>query len=718
MLVAGATALAFGRVFEGRLATLQLLSVGVLSGVLAWALERRGLLVATVASAGALLVVLGLLTFRETTWFGLPTLETLRQMGGAAAAVSEQARIQTAPAPPIDPLMLAGIVAMWASVFSCHALAFRAGSPLLALVPPVALLAFADTVLEELIRPMYGVTFLIGALAIAFADNVRRTQAWGPVWSGRAARRAGLVGASGRGARRLAVAALAVAAVSPIAMPGFGSSGLIDVSSITDGDRVLIDPLVSVASELNRDDPVDVLMVSTETPSYLRMLTLPDFDGITWRRADEPQGTMVSETLQASSGAEPFGQAITVTTDLGFPWIPMAAEPTWVDLDGELTWDPDHATITAADPLDADTSYSTRSDAVHPSPGSLEGIEASLPEGHDRFVALPSDLPVAIHDMALQWTEGLTSDYEKVLAIQDQLRAFAYNPDVEWRDDSSTLVEFLYVTRAGFCQQFASAMAVMLRTLDIPARVAVGFTEGIEDPSLPDTYRISTDNLHTWVEVPFGIHGWLAFEPTPGRTNPVARTYQQPETADLCRGEDCPVDPGRPIPRGGTAVPEQPPRQVRDVPPDAGAGAGADEGPSIRRILLWAGAALLALVAVGVPLGRWLLRRRRLRRAKGEPRRMVLATYDVLSQRAADLGAGRSAGETPGEYLRRLAASDRLEDGHLARLTQLAVLAAYSPNPIDAGDALDAEADARQVLKALRRTTPPIRRFTGAYRRG
>ena len=98
-------------------------------------------------------MVVGLLVFPGTTWHGLPTLDTLRHALDASHLVGEQARLQVAPSPPLKPLMLASILAMWAAIFSCHALAFRAGSPILALLPPIAMLAFADTVLEEFIKP-------------------------------------------------------------------------------------------------------------------------------------------------------------------------------------------------------------------------------------------------------------------------------------------------------------------------------------------------------------------------------------------------------------------------------------------------------------------------------------------------------------------------------------------------------------------------------------
>ena len=136
-LVAVAVGFAFGRVFIGHSATYRLLAVSVASALVAWIFERRSLLLATAVSAVLLVVAIGIIVFPATTWFGAPTLETLHQMGHAAAQVGEEARIQISPAPPNASLMLAAITAVWAAVFSCFALAFRAGSPLLSLVPPV-----------------------------------------------------------------------------------------------------------------------------------------------------------------------------------------------------------------------------------------------------------------------------------------------------------------------------------------------------------------------------------------------------------------------------------------------------------------------------------------------------------------------------------------------------------------------------------------------------
>src|SRR5204863_3849194 len=77
---------------------------------------------------------------------------------------------------------------------------------------------------------------------------------------------------------------------------------------------------------------------------------------------------------------------------------------------------------------------------------------------------------------------------------------------------------FVTRTKAGYCQHFAGAMALMLRYLGIPARVAAGFTSGSYD-SQKHEWRVYDRNAHTWVEVWFKGYGWLPFDPTPGRGN-------------------------------------------------------------------------------------------------------------------------------------------------------------------------------------------------------
>ena len=106
--------------------------------------------------------------------------------------------------------------------------------------------------------------------------------------------------------------------------------------------------------------------------------------------------------------------------------------------------------------------------------------------------------------------------YAAVLALESWFRqrgGFVYDEQPP-RVEGPPLVSFVTSTKAGYCQHYAGAMAVMLRMLGIPARVAVGFTSG----KLEDGRWVVTDHeAHAWVEVWFAGQGWVPFDPTPGR---------------------------------------------------------------------------------------------------------------------------------------------------------------------------------------------------------
>jgi transglutaminase-like putative cysteine protease len=730
VLLAVATALAFGRVFFGTATTLKLLAVAVAAGLLAVALERRGLLLATVVSAIGLVVAIGLFVFPETTWYGLPTMDTLRAAGDAAALVGEQARIQAAPAEPIPPLLLAAVVSLWAAVFSAHALAFRAGSPLLGLIPPVALVAFSDSVLEQFVKPLYGVLFLAAALLVVFADGLARVQGWGPVWS--SARR-GVASFAGRRARGLALTALGAAALAPIFIPGFGSRALIDLGSVSP-DTISIDPFVSIQAELTARKRVEVLRVTADRPTYIRLFSLPRFDGVSFQLDDSREPVVVPENgeVPLPFEAEDVGGLtqdveIEVIRPSQQEWLPVPFPVTRIDVaDRTVRFDRASASTFLDRPLEKGDVYRVTAQSVSPTADQLRAVENNVPLAGGRYVALPPDMPGRIHEIATDLTADQDTRFDKVKAIEDYLRSpeFLYDPGTQLRGGSNSILQFLDETKAGFCQQFSFSMAVLLRDLGIDARIVVGFSTGT--PTTRGTpYSVMSDQAHSWVEVYFEGYGWLPFEPTPTRSNPDA-TY--PAAQPVCPdGPGCPSeDPvGGPAgsadeglgtsqreriegdPRLGTApppLPLAPPIEVEDP-------------------IVTAPRVLLAAVIVGalflllVPPIRALRRRARLRRVAGEPRRLILVTYGQFVERATGLGLGRAPGQTFEEYRRKVARTGYLSDGHLDRLTRLATGAAYSAHDPDAAQAAEAGQAADVAIKEIRRAVGPSRWFVGLYRR-
>ena len=735
--LAAAAAVAFGRVFTGGHAIPRLVGVALVSALLAATLERRNLVLATLVSAAGLVIVVSIVVFPQTTLYGLPTLDTMRAVRDAAGEIGRQADAQVAPTPPLAPLFLAAVTALWAAVFSAHALAIRAGSPLLALLPPVALVAFADTVLEETQRPLYGVLFLATGLIVAFVDGLRRVQRWGPSWVWPGAR-GGLSSTTGRGARRVAALALGVATLVPLTLPGFGTTAVIDLSGSGSGDSVRVNPLVSIQSSLNRGDAVELFRVDAEVGTYWRTVGLDRFDGVTWRATEGTAPMEVPNNSTPLSSERAFGvdlqQTFTVSDqDLSVSGVPVAYPALSITFPDTLSYDRDLEMLRLDDgTIEAGTSYSVRSTPVQPPPEELRAVVFPNPTTNPRYTEIPSDLPPGIGELANDWVDeaGATSDYEQILAIQDRLRGeeFEYDANVPPRDDQFTLLDFLQHTKTGFCQQYASAMAVMLRTRGLPTRVAVGFTSG-ERSEADGLFHVTTNEAHAWVEVLFPEYGWLAFEPTPGRRNPIAAGYNEPEP--LCpnaQGDLAPCAEGGGRPGGGRPGGGGPRDLARPLHADSRAAVKGATLPDERttviapepfRFPMWpvlgALGVLAGLLLLLVPPARAVRRRLRLRRAGSEPRARILAIYEFFDARASAMGWARRAGETLLEYRDRVARSAASSGDALGRLIRLAGRAAYGNGAPRPDEAAEASTAAEQSLAELRRGTPIGRRILGWY---
>ena len=549
---------------------------------------------------------------------------------------------------------------------------------------------------------------------------------------------------------------IAAAVLIPGLLPGFRSGPLIDFS--TSGDEGAgLDPFISIHAQLTDDEPVrDLFEVQTPDPQYLRMYTLDEFDGEGWRSSD-PSGsdgqTLTVPTVlpQPSSYAPPPDSetqpyTFTVLTDFDASHaLPMAQTPEQItagDL-GDVTWDPARGQAFVDGGLDAGLEYTVRSRVVVPTAEQLERVRNLTPLQYGQWTRLPGEdvLDPRIEQLAKAWTAGAASDYEKVLAIQQHFHSdgFQYSTDVDVADDPDALLTFLTQTKAGFCQQYATAMAVLVRELGLPARVAVGYQAGtLQDDG---RYLVQSDDAHAWVEVFFEGYGWLQFEPTPGHgTHPnadpgtylnPAKSWDEPRRAraptriDPARAE--PAEPPamrrRPLAAGATALPGREPAPAgpgRLRPARHRSGPPRPTGRGIRCRTGWIFLGLLialGVLLIVVPIAKSAWRRRLLRRSR-EPREHVLAAYRVFDGEAADLGLGRRDGETLDEHRARLAAAIAFTDGHLGRLTTQATRAAYAaqaPTPEEAKASVE---DAHRAIRELRKDAGLIRRIVGTYRPG
>jgi len=746
--LAAVTAFAFGRVFLGRVPTLELVGAALVSVLIAAALERRGLVLALLASAAGLAFALTWIALPQTAWYGLPSVRTLRAVGRSLEVVGQQVRVQSSPTPPFPPLMLAAATAVWTAAFSIHALVVRAGSPLLAALPSVALVGFADAVMDDGTRPIYAITVLGSALAVVFVDGLRRVRLWGPVWTSLKPRR--LAAITSRGARRVALLAIGVAVLVPSLLPGFRSEALVDFSTVGDGG-IRLDPFVSIQAQLGERKAVDLFSVTAEGGgAYWRMYALDRFDGTTWSSSDPEAKRGLTYSTPARlvtdfpEDAEPLAQRFRILTDIDSPWVPMAYPPEAITLPfGDIRYNIDLGVAALDGGLEQGLEYTVVSRVITPAAEQLDAVRFEQPSRYGRYTFVPSDVDPRVGEIAREWADREPNPYRQVLALQQRFLggSFLYTLDVEPVADADAVLDFLTNTRRGFCQQFATAMALMVRELGYPSRVAVGYQPGTAEG---DTFLVQTKEAHAWVEVFFSGYGWLPFEPTPGRSNPLADpgTYLNPiaplgageEPGDLGtrgnldegEGVTCTDAAGRPLPgqlcnadpiiadrpaRGAAGGPL--PRDVLAQPVPEVEGGYSIPYRTILLVLLFATALLLVVVPIVKGVWRGLL----IRRSHG-PRALVLAAYRVFDGEAADLGLGRRPGETLDEHRARLASVVAFSDGHLSRLARSTARAAYASREPTRSEARTAVSDARKAVRDLRRDAGWVRRVVGTYRPG
>ncbi|WP_404330794.1 DUF4129 domain-containing transglutaminase family protein [Mesobacillus maritimus] len=145
------------------------------------------------------------------------------------------------------------------------------------------------------------------------------------------------------------------------------------------------------------------------------------------------------------------------------------------------------------------------------------------------YTQLPEDLPASVRELALEITEGKENWFDKVDAVENyfQSNGFVYDQvNVEVPEEGEDYVaQFLFETKRGYCDNFSTSMAVLLRTLDIPTRWVKGYTSGDYVKVLDSgnrMYEVTNNHAHSWVEVYFPEVGWVPFEPTKGFSNNIA----------------------------------------------------------------------------------------------------------------------------------------------------------------------------------------------------
>lgn len=357
----------------------------------------------------------------------------------------------------------------------------------------------------------------------------------------------------------------------------------------------------------------------------------------------------------------------------------------------------DFALVTAVhsrEVLSGGESYGATSSVSYADEASLRAAGTAYPGWvTDTYLDLPESVTARTRQLAADIVAGQPTVYDQVRAVETYLRErITYNENVPAPPESAEPVDyFLFESREGYCVYYASAMAVMLRSQGIPARVAAGFSQGTHDPAIGG-YTVLESDAHTWTQVYFPEYGWIDFEPTTAR-DPIVRNES------LTLGELAPPEL--------TPPPEElPPDPFADVvptpegiPAPPGPQRGAAAAAVIRGamvLLRWA----LGLAAVGA-LGYgafWMWRRRHGLHRLSE----VSGSYARLNIFAPWLGVDLTPSDTPHERARAYGQALPEAARPVARIVDLYAEEQYSPNHIPERQHRAAQ-QAREAWQSVRR---------------
>jgi transglutaminase-like putative cysteine protease len=289
-------------------------------------------------------------------------------------------------------------------------------------------------------------------------------------------------------------------------------------------------------------------------------------------------------------------------------------------LDGSWLYDLAGDQVFSARSNSKNKNYSFDYLATEYSPAALASSPPLDPQSQfQQYAKVPQQQPVPVEDKVRELTQGKTTPYDKVLAILRFFSAangFRYTLSTKHGTSGSDLVDFL-TNKEGYCQQYAVAMAWMVRTAHLPARVAFGFTQGTR---LGQTYTLSSLDLHAWTEVYFAGIGWVPFDPTPARSGSVKTDWApDADKAPPISGSD----PGSVTSNPSTDASGNPglaPHDPRDRDPGTGSSAAGKAQPATWPWwLLGSVLTLLALACVPALRRAGLRRRRSPGRAREQP---------------------------------------------------------------------------------------------------
>lgn len=704
-----------------------LLASGITVGV------RRlgfGPAITSVASLLGLTWYLSFIFQANRTIWSLPTPDALAAIGRSVARALEHSRVDYAPVPIRPGYALLLVAALWIATTIGELATFRWRRPLIASIIPIVLFCVALVVGTGSSSSLLVAVFMGALLTYWGLESSHRLRSWGrwvSAWGH--VKDSEPVSITGALARRIGISAVIVALISPLFLPALGD-GLVawrtgegDGSGPGGGGNGRLDPWVSIEPRLVEQEDRELFTVESENSDYWYVAVLEVYDGKNWREGNDDrvpaEGGQINSRFLRAGPTKSFSQTI-VSTGLNGTALPAAKTPALVWQEGEdgneitdgIVFDPTSGMVEVED-IDEGDRFTVVSEVPDIRFKNLVSAEPAIPD--PIYTMRTTKLDPEVVALLERWTEDATTPLERLTAVQDRLRLdfdYELNPDQRRSDDY--LTEFLLDVRAGYCQQFATAFALLAREMGMASRIAVGFLPGSRDAE--GLWSVRGTDAHAWPEVYFENFGWVRFEPTP-RSDSAAPAYtmaqlpgsdandrfspenvQNPWSDTGTRGELREA--------GGESGPINPDgRPLNENPGEDGA-AGGRRAPNnaqwqeafARVTLIVAAAALLFLMLV--PAMKETRTRRRFA-AAATPNDTAAAAFIQFQEEAAELADPPRSSESAAAFARRISDAGRVTERTALRLATLYEAAAYAGGEISEVQAGEAKRLAHQLRVQL-----------------
>jgi transglutaminase-like putative cysteine protease len=486
-----------------------------------------------------------------------------------------------------------------------------------------------------------------------------------------------------------------------------GFSTRVDLGGV---GKLRSDPTIAMRVHLNEPPPAPAARLAL----YLRGTAFDHYDGTSWTRTrpahslapfeETRDGSIVRiagsgklKPEEMSIDLEPInppiiflpGEAVAIRINEPGDGVGFRAPKVLVAADDEYKYE-------RAD--ERGLQYSVYRDRSRPEPLSLEERK--------RYLEVPPAIVGPISELAQRWVGPVSTDWEEANAIEERLRSeYRYDLDSPSGAAPQPLLHFLFESKSGHCEFYSTAMAMLLRTLNVPTRNVTGFIGGTYN-RFGEFYAVRQGDAHSWVEVYIDGRGWTRFDPTP----PSSSAPRSDVTGMVAFLRDVIEAAAQRWSRHviGYDLDQQIElfRSVKQRYRDYG-------GPDIKR-RLEPFAPALTVVAVGA-FAYFLWRRFRVRRVRVRPGKLIgqaaalsraVALYRSLEDARRGMGIGRQPTTPPLAHARALEQLRHPAAPEVLALTELYLEARFGRRELS----LEEERDFERRVKRLRRMDLPEER--------